>query len=88
MASRGLQRREIALGLMRLAVDIATSDRELPSRIRRYTYELETHVATTIVVPEAIHTALCPSQGVLVDDEEGQVFICIACLLAIETGPQ
>lgn len=83
-------RRDVARGLMMLAFDVITLDHKLPDEARSYTYGLDDHPdgTRTYVVPAAIHPILCPSLSVLIDDEDAQVFVCAACGLAVDTGPQ
>lgn len=84
-------RREVALGLMRLAIDILTFDRKMPEGAARH-YQSASRIEPgpglgVPVVPPEVHAVICPSVAVLLDDETEQVFVCASCRLAVETGP-
>lgn len=82
--------RAVARGLHELADDIATGDRVVDG-VKWYfvmdeqaTKRIE--AGDTLLVPRAIHDAMCPSLAVVIHDEGEEVVVCDRCTLAVENG--
>lgn len=77
------ERARKAMGLHTLAHDIATGER-VTTGIRWYIPAARTRLTPTPVLPESVHTALCPSDAVNLFDEEQRVWVCDECKVAVE----